>query len=163
MKKNTKNKYQELLSLLHKNEDSTMFLILNEAEFDVNSTDSKGRTLLHYAVIENNFNIAKLLLDKGANSSHSDNNGWTPLHYAAQNYNAKLSELLIKYGADVNAKDEFGNTVIARATFASQGDGEVILLLLKNGADPKITNNRNVSAIDLAYKIGNFDVTQYFK
>ena len=163
MKKNKTTKYKELLSLLHQKEDSAVFLILNEDEFDVNSKDSKGRTFLHYAFIENNYNIAELLLEKGANSSYSDKNGWTPLHYAAQNYNAKLSELLIKYGADVNAKDEFGNTVIARATFASQGNGEVILLLLKNGADPKIANNSNVSAIDLAYKIGNFDVTQYFK
>lgn len=62
----------------------------------------------------------------------------------------------------MNAADEHGNTPLFRAVFASQGRGELIALLLGAGADPDMVNQHGTSARELAERIGNFDVKQYF-
>ena len=88
--------------------------------------------------------------------------GWSFLHYAAQ-YNAvEIGQKLIDRGADVNAKDTFGNNVLWRATFASQGKGDFIKLLLSNGANKSAKNNFGVSPVDLADTIDNYDIKQFF-
>ena len=91
-----------------------------------------------------------------------DKSDWSFLHYAAQ-YNAlEIGQILIDRGADVNAKDTFGNNVLWRATFASQGKGDFIKLLLRNGANKYAKNNSGVSPADLADTINNYDVKQFF-
>ncbi len=64
--------------------------------------------------------------------------------------------------ATIDAKDEYGNNVIWRATYAFKGVGELIKLLLANGANPNLTNNNNVSAIDLANRIGKDSLIELF-
>lgn len=162
MKKNNNiEMFQKVLCYLRENKNSEVVSILNDIELEV--VDSDGRTLLHHAVIEGCLNIVEVLLKKGVDCSPKDDEEWTPLHYAVQNYNADIVELLLKYGADINAQDSNGNTVIWRAVFASKGNGDVINILIEHNADPYIYNNRGVSAIDLAGRIGNYDVKQYFK
>jgi len=91
-----------------------------------------------------------------------DKSGWSFLHYAAQ-YNAvEIGQKLIDRGADVNAKDTFGNNVLWRATFASQGKDDFIKLLLSNGANKSAKNNSGVSPADLADTIDNYDIKQFF-
>jgi ankyrin repeat protein len=79
--------------------------------------DGKDRwdwTLLHYACEE--FDLAKLLLDKGANPNAVENErGQRPLHYAADEGRTAAVELLISRGADVNAKDYYGHTALSYA------------------------------------------------
>ncbi|MNE77207.1 Ankyrin repeats (3 copies) [compost metagenome] len=82
------------------------------------------------------------------------------MHYAVQNFLIKITEMLLEK-SNVNAIDNYGNTVIWRAVFASEGRGEIIKLLLSKGADPNIKNNSNVSAMDLANTIANYNVKQY--
>jgi ankyrin repeat protein/beta-lactamase regulating signal transducer with metallopeptidase domain len=76
--------------------------------------DAKDRTdwsLLHYACEESD--LAKLLLDKGANPNAVTNNGGLrPLHRAADKGRTAVVELLISRGADVNAKDFYGRTAL---------------------------------------------------
>lgn len=52
--------------------------------------------------------IAKILIQKGANVNLSDSNGWTPLFVAAASGHSKIVQLLIKSGADVNLKNNLG-------------------------------------------------------
>ena len=89
--------------------------------------------------------------------------GWTLLHYAAQYLAVEIGQILISKGADVNAKDDFGNNVLWRATFSSQGKGEFIELLLSNGADRFAKNNSGISPVDLANTISNYNIKQYFE
>ena len=106
--------------------------------------------------------FTEILNNHAINLNSKGNKGWSLLHYAAQ-YNAlEIADFLIKQGAEVNSKDEFGNNVLWRATFASNGKGDLIKLLIANGADKFEKNIRGISPIELANTISNYNVNQYF-
>lgn len=125
--------------------------------------DGDGRSLIFFAVLENNLEAVSLLLSKKVDINIKDNNGWTPLHYAVNEHLVEITLMLIEAGSDINAKDLYGNTVISRAVFASKERGEIIQILLEKGSDPLIENDSGVSALSLAKTIGNYIITQFFK
>lgn len=64
--------------------------------------DKDGRTPLMFAVAEGNFDVAKSLIEHGADLNIQNNNGETALHLAAIYGNDKIARLLLKHGAAVN-------------------------------------------------------------
>ncbi len=70
---------------------------------------------LHLAVREGYADIAKLLLDRGAEVDVLDPFDVTPLHNAAWNGNIDLFKLLLDAGADINASTYDGNTPLSLA------------------------------------------------
>ena len=82
--------------------------------------------------------IARLLIDKGANVSAVDEDGWTPLHVAAQNEHKVVASLLIDGGADVSAVDEDEWTPLHVA--AQNGHEEVAQLLIDRNADVSVVD-----------------------
>lgn len=125
-------------------------------------TDRDGRTPLHIATFEGRTAEVRSLLEGGANVDAADAGGRTPLHFAAQEYRLEEAKLLCAAGATVDARDGFGNTPLWRATFESRGRGDLIDLLLSNGADPDAANESGVTPRQLADRIGNYDVKQFF-
>lgn len=107
-------------------------------------------------------NFLEILNKSSVNLNSKDNKGWTLLHYAAQYSATELGKLLVSKGAEVEAKDNYGNNVLWRATFASNGKGEFIKFLLSKGADRFVKNDSGISAVELANTIANYDVKQYF-
>ncbi|EAX92756.1 hypothetical protein TVAG_373550 [Trichomonas vaginalis G3] len=57
--------------------------------------------------MNNNKEIAELLLSYGANIDEKDELRRTALHIAAENNNKELTELLISYCTNINQKDEY--------------------------------------------------------
>ncbi len=161
-KSDTEKHFDEALTALYKKDVEEFIDVFYSFGDLLNFADRDGRTLLFYAVLENNLDIVKLLIKEGANLNVKDKLGWSPLHYAINEHNPEMVKLLITNGAKINVKDSFGNTPIWRAVFASKGRGDIIELLLLNGADPAIKNNSGISAIDLAKTIANYDVKQFF-
>ena len=64
--------------------------------------------------------IAKLLIDKGADLNKSDNNSAIPLHYVAFIGNKENTQLLITKGANLNAKDGFEKTSLDSSFMSDQ-------------------------------------------
>lgn len=126
------------------------------------AVDQTGATPLHYAAAAGNEQEAKRLLHEGADANAQDENGWTPLHFAAQSKAVAVAELLIAAGARVNATDLHGNTPLWTAVFASRGDGVLIEMLRRAGADPHHANHHHVSPLTLARNIASHDVAQFF-
>lgn len=60
---------------------------------DVTSAKTNGSTALHMAVSEDNIEIVKYLLDKGANIDKADNDGWTPRELADQQGHEEIKAL----------------------------------------------------------------------
>ena len=94
---------------------------------------------LHYAVVMNERQIVKVLLDAGADVNLVDEWGKTPLHEAAfgtvrvKQPDAEIPLMLIGAGADVNARTDSNNTPLHIAAYA--GHNSVAQALLRHGAD----------------------------
>ena len=84
----------DVMELLH-------ILRYQRSEFDLNQRNHTGLTALHYAVLTNNLDSVKLLLNHGANVSSQDEYGFSPLHTAAALGYLQVTTMLIVHGADV--------------------------------------------------------------
>ncbi len=73
-----------------------------------NAKDASGSSLIHYAVTNNQVEIAKLLIDRGADiNAHYGRDGHTVLHLAVLHQDGEMTKLLLSRKADPNARDNF--------------------------------------------------------
>jgi ankyrin repeat protein len=129
---------------------------------DINLQDVEyERTSLMYAVIDEEKEIVKLLLENGANPNLQDERGYTALHFASQDNLIDIAKLLLEHGTNTNTQDVDGNTPLFRAVFSSRGEGGLIKLLIRYGADKHFENNHGVSPFKLANTIANYDVLKF--
>jgi ankyrin repeat protein len=111
--------------------------------------DGGELTALVYAARLGSIDVARLLLDAGADVNQVTRYGWSPLLAATQNRNYQLAKFLIERGADVNIANKGGWTPLYLATDNRNLEGgdyptrtpdmdhlEFIKLLLDAGADP---------------------------
>lgn len=92
----------------YNNVDVVEYLIINEGA-EVNAKNKDGRTALHVAIEENNFEIASLLILHGA-ICVKDNEGRTPIHLAVLNKRYNILNLFILAEYDIDIKDNKGMT-----------------------------------------------------
>lgn len=110
-------------------------------KFDFNYRGDKGGNILHYAVMSENLDRVKALVEKGADVNATDNLGQMPLHQAIERVfdsddksdNMEIVKYLVEHGADVNAKNSVGDTVLHRAS--AWGNLELTKYLVEHGAD----------------------------
>ncbi len=82
----------------------------------INQRNKGGATSLHIACREGNFEIAKTLIDNGANVNIVDNEGWTPLMRASLAGNNEIVEILLKNGAKANQLNSLNESALIHAT-----------------------------------------------
>lgn len=112
--------------------DAVEFLIEKGADLNALAKNETGFTPLTGAVSQNHTQIARLLMDHGADVNHKYEGGFTPIMHAAHAGNVELVTLLIDHGADPNAKNGEGKTALS---FAQEKNREkVVDLLRKHGA-----------------------------
>jgi ankyrin repeat protein len=105
--------------------------LLDQKVVDINQPFGQGITPLHSAVINNQENIAAVLIQAGAKIDAEDTTTQaTPLHLAALYGRANIATLLIQKGANVNAVMKFGITPLLVASQFKQA--QVAQLLIDN-------------------------------
>ena len=129
---------------------------------NVNDRDRDKRTAIYMSITMGYDEMTDYFLEIGADVNIADKDGFTPLHFAAIHYQVKILKRLIERGAIIDAQDSWGNTPLWRAVYESRERGEVIKILLQYGADKNLKNNFNISPLELANKIANCDVKQFF-
>ncbi len=122
---------KNLLPLLFHAKSAQEVQKLHDAGYDINTKDSDtGHTPLH---LIRSYSAVKELLRLGADVSIKSK--WMESVLHKQQYNSRIVAALIAAGADVNAQDEDGDTPLHMALSPT-----VVLLLLKNEANPDIRN-----------------------
>jgi hypothetical protein len=117
-----------------------------------------GDTPLHAAAAGYRNDIARMLVNDGANVTFRNRRGAEPLHYAAdgspgsRNWNpqaqAAMIHLLVQNGANPNALDRSGVAPLHRAV--RQRCPSAVEALLKNSASVKLKNKSGTTPLRLA-------------
>ena len=96
----------------------------------MNTNSNNGFTPLHLAIIANYNDVAKHLIECGADVNSKDNHGSTPLHTACVDGRTDVAKLLIANGAVINVKDNYGVIPLG----ATEPGTVMAKLLIDNGS-----------------------------
>lgn len=103
----------------------------------------------------NHEDIARYLVEKGANLNQVDKNGDTPLHIAAYNGRKELCAFYLDHGAKLEAKNNNGFTPFLSACDGFGGHDEdkpgTRRLLMDRGANVKAVDKEKRNAINLLF------------
>ena len=102
---------------------------------DVNAAQGDGMTALHWAAMQDDAELAGMLLYAGANLRATTRlGGYAPLHLSAESGAAAALQKLLEAGADPNTPAAGGTTPLMLA--AASGNVAIVTRLLDKGADP---------------------------
>ena len=114
--------------------------LLNNKKANVNLDIVDGATPLILSIIYEQDEIAKLLIEKGANLNKKEKeSGATPLILSIIYEQDEIAKLLIEKGANVNIKDNSGFTALIYAIQREKTDLSKILIEKKSDVNTKIT------------------------
>ncbi|XP_017306776.1 ankyrin repeat domain-containing protein 31 isoform X2 [Ictalurus punctatus] len=114
----------------------------------IHKRNKYGETHLHLAVMKEDLQSVKDMIEAGACVNLADNAGWTPLHESILGHNYTIAETLLRAGALVNSVGHEGITPLQDAV--QLGNFKLAHLLLKWGADPLLKNQKGDNAIDVS-------------
>ncbi|MBO61603.1 MAG: hypothetical protein CMO63_06505, partial [Verrucomicrobiales bacterium] len=120
---------------VHFGDEATLRKII-EIGANLNAVNDTGYTPLMWATIIDRFQLAKMLIDAGADINFS-NNGRTALHYSVAYNKINIVKLFLENGVDVNVQDQYGGTPLDRAISPitrSDESRQIVNLLRSNGA-----------------------------
>ncbi len=112
----------------------------------IDDRNEHDETPLMIASIKGYLATAKLLMDQGADVNKP---GWTPLHYAASKGNIEMIRLLLEDNAYIDTASPNGTTPLMMAAGYSNNP-LACKVLLEEGADPTLINDKDLSAMDFA-------------
>lgn len=140
------------LSCLTGNLSVAKYLYHEGAALNARDSDSQGTAIVMAAAF-GKMEVVRWLIDRGVDVTIPNNQGTTALHFASRSgsssgscENIDIVSSLINAGADVNAKTDTGETPLCQAAHSFFVD--TARLLLSNGADKNIRNNRGTTALE---------------
>lgn len=106
----------------------------------INHVDNRKQTAFHVAISSGHENMVKLLLERGADQNAVNGGSQSALHVACSSGHVSIARLLIEKGDRriIDAKNEDGRTAVHVAVV--QENEELLRLLLKHNADPRIVD-----------------------
>ncbi len=132
------------------------------ADVNYKGEDGSEITSLHWAVINNDIAMTKLLIDKGANvnakSKHHtyDEWDWTPLHLS---FSIELVKLLIYNGAEINSHTDRDLTPLHWAII--KGKVKIAKFLIEKGADVKTRTKGGSTPLHAAVVRGYTEIARF--
>ena len=114
-------------------------------------------TPLHQAIYASSYDeqLVLELLKHGADQNAKDIDGFTPLHCAVENKRLSLIKTLVQHGAFIDSQDKEGYSPLHWVIKHDQRNIASIRDLLKNGANPNVTNNNGETPLHTAIFNGN--------
>lgn len=127
---------------------------------EIDAPDGNGYTPLHYATQSYNIAAILTLLDRGANVNALSNNETSALDMACQNGKEDLANIFVLHKSNLNRCNGMNGMSPLHAAIVN-GLGLTVSLLLKNGADPNLSDNNNVKPLYIAVKYAHENIVRY--
>ena len=124
--------------------------------------EAYGQTPMHLAAASGHLDIAKLLVERGANIELQNDNQETPLDHAAENGFLDITRFLIERGATVFTRNNQGWTPFHKASYC--GHLHIVKFLLESleyGDDVDIRRGNEETPLYLAFSNGKLDVARF--
>ncbi len=134
-------------------------LLAAKKGIDLDATNHARSTALLAACEQGHSEIAKLLLEIGANPNFRALEGFTPLAIASRQGNTEIVKLLLERGADIKARTDSGKTALNLAS--GRGQLNLVKLLLENRADIDAVDLDGGTALTEATRHGHGEVVQF--
>ena len=134
-----------LILAIQKGANRVSLALAASPALQVNRPNANDETPLMLAALKRQEAVVKALMDRGGDVNRP---GWTPLHYAATGGHSGIIRLLLEQHAYIDAESPNGTTPLMMA--AHYGTPEATKLLLEEGADPLIRNEKGLTALDFA-------------
>ncbi len=119
-----------------------------DAEMRVLGTDRQ--TPLMTAALRGDTAMVEYLIRRGADPNWAGNEKIAVLHRSVVNNHAETVKALLAGGAKINKADSEGFTALHYAALTDYGDTVILKLLLAAGADRKLKDDKDRTALDLA-------------
>ncbi len=104
-------------------------------------------------------NVARLLLERGANVNMRDEkDGYPPIYWATQRGDQSMVKLLLEYKVDLNTSGEDGSMPLAIAAYRE--NQSMVKLLLQHGADPNKIDRVGLTPLNRAVSHTNLQMVE---
>lgn len=127
--------------------------LLAKGSIDINGGTPEGFTPLMIASFKGYSRIARILLNRGADTSVVDAEHFTALHMSAREGHLAVSKLLVKAGAALDPVTIRGDNPLHLSAF--KGRSEVVRVLAEAGANLERGNEQAFSPLHLAAQNGH--------
>lgn len=125
----------------------------------LDAKNSDGNTVLHYAIDQEDDDLALQLIDAGADINVTNNNLETPLLNAVNTNNYYMVEVLLDKDALINLADREGSSPLHVAII--DGDLKMCNLLVKHGANVNATNRKGEIPLHVSASHGDIKGVQF--
>ena len=115
-----------------------------------------GDTPLHVAAQLGSADVAKRLLDIGADPSAANPRGETPLLVAARYSSTNIVRCLLDRGIDISTKNSYGENSLHQAVMGRRS--EIVSMLLGSGSDVYINSENCMHETSLHIAVGSEDI-----
>ena len=134
-----------------------MVKLFIDKKANVGLADESGISVLMHAV-QNSYEVARILLEAGADANEADAVGRTVLMAALAQGHADTANMLIAHKADVHAVDKAGVSTLMYA--AQHGQADIVSVLLDKGVNVDAVDAYGRTALILAAKRGDEDIVK---
>ena len=131
-----------------------------EASVQVDIIDESGKNALMIAAFNGHSEIIKILFEKGVPINQQDNDGRTALMYASTGPYTATVKFLLDNKAEINIADKVEHFT-ALMFAASEGQLEIVKILMANGADATLKDIDGDTAEAFALQNKHPEVAQY--
>lgn len=138
--------------------DVELVRLFIQEDADIDQQNKHLDNVLLYASAEGNFDIVELAIEAGADTTITNRFGGTALIPAADRGHVDIVRLLLERSdVDINHINDLHWTALLEAVILGNGGKqhqEIVALLLEHGADPSISDEEGVTALQHARERG---------